>query len=88
MMRREAAGEKLVKAHEYRRLNEQNANRSVKAYEFKMQNISAVLDLSGKVLAQYSESVRSIASPEVAGTYLVRGWYADGRTTTERLVQY
>lgn len=47
-----------------------------------------VLDLSGKVLAQYSGSVRTIASPEVAGTYLVRAWYTDGRRATERLVRY
>lgn len=46
MMHREAAGEKVVKAHEYRRLHEENANRSAKAYEFKMQNISAVLALN------------------------------------------
>ena len=46
MMRREGAGEKVVKAHEYRRLHEENANRSAKAYEFKMQNISAVLALN------------------------------------------
>jgi len=46
MMRREAAGEKVVKAHECRRLHEENANRSAKAYEFKMQNISAVLALN------------------------------------------
>lgn len=46
MMRREGAGEKVVKAHEYRRLHEENPNRSVKAYEFKMQNISAVLALN------------------------------------------
>jgi hypothetical protein len=47
-----------------------------------------VLDLSGKVLAQYSGSVRTIASPEVAGTYLVRAWYADGRRAIGRLVRY
>lgn len=46
MMRREGAGEKVVKAHEYRRLHEENPNRSGKAYEFKMQNISAVLALN------------------------------------------
>lgn len=46
MMRREGAGEKVVKTHEYRRLHEENANRSAKAYEFKMQNISAVLGLN------------------------------------------
>lgn len=46
MMRREGAGEKVVKAHEYRRLHEENAERSAKAYEFKMQNISAVLALN------------------------------------------
>ncbi len=46
MMRREGAGEKVVKAHEYRRLHEENPNRSAKAYEFKMQNISAVLALN------------------------------------------
>lgn len=46
MMRREGAGEKVVKAHEYRRLHEENTNRSAKAYEFKMQNISAVLALN------------------------------------------
>ncbi|MBK9074797.1 MAG: hypothetical protein IPL77_07415 [Flavobacteriales bacterium] len=46
MMRRESAGEKVVKAHEYRRLHEENPNRSGKAYEFKMQNISAVLALN------------------------------------------
>jgi len=46
MMRREGAGEKVVKTHEYRRLHDENPNRSAKAYEFKMQNISAVLALN------------------------------------------
>jgi hypothetical protein len=46
MMRREGAGEKVVKIHEYRRLHAENEKRSVKAYEFKMQNISAVLGLN------------------------------------------
>ena len=46
MMRREAEGEKVVKAHEYRRLHAENAKRSAKSYEFKMQNISAVLALN------------------------------------------
>lgn len=46
MMRREAEGVKVVKAHEYRRLHAENAKRSAKSYEFKMQNISAVLALN------------------------------------------
>jgi len=45
-MRREGAGEKVVKAYEYRRSHNENAERSAKAYEFKMQNISAVLALN------------------------------------------
>jgi len=45
-MKREAEGLKVVKSHEYRRLSEENTNRSLKAYEFKMQNISAVLALN------------------------------------------
>lgn len=46
MMRKEGAGGKVVKTHEYRRLHDENPGRSIKAYEFKMQNISAVLALN------------------------------------------
>lgn len=47
-----------------------------------------LIDLTGKVLAHYSGVVRTIAAPEVAGTYLVRTTFADGKRSVGRLVRY
>jgi len=47
-----------------------------------------VLDLSGHVLARYSGTVRNIAAPERAGTYLVRSTLADGSMAVGRVVRY
>lgn len=47
-----------------------------------------VLDLSGKVLAQYSGPVRSIPAPAAAGSYLVRTTTLEGRRGVGRLVRY
>ncbi len=45
MVSKELAEQKVVKAHVYRNL-EEDGERSAKSYEFKMQNISAVLALN------------------------------------------
>lgn len=47
-----------------------------------------VLDAAGRSLAWYSGNPRTIAAPEVAGTYLVRAINADGRRSITRLVRY
>lgn len=47
-----------------------------------------VLDPAGKILARYGGTVRTIAAPEVAGTYFVRALHADGRRSITRLVRY
>ena len=41
-----------------------------------------------KSLAQYNGAVRTIAAPEVAGSFLVRAISADGRRTILRLIRY
>jgi hypothetical protein len=47
-----------------------------------------VLDASGRSVAQYAGTVRSIAAPDVAGVYCVRALHADGRWSVMRLVRY
>ncbi len=47
-----------------------------------------VLDAAGRCVARYGGNPRSFAGPEVAGTYLVRAFYADGQRTTVRWVRY
>jgi hypothetical protein len=46
-----------------------------------------VLDLTGKVIAHYSGTVRTIPAPEVAGAYLVRASHTDGRRSITRLMR-
>lgn len=47
-----------------------------------------VLDATGRSIAQYGGSARTIAAPEVSGSYLVRATHADGRRSIARLVRY
>ena len=47
-----------------------------------------LLDAAGRILASYNGTVRTIAAPDGAGTYLVRATHADGRRSTTRLVRY
>ncbi|MBK8499388.1 MAG: T9SS type A sorting domain-containing protein [Flavobacteriales bacterium] len=47
-----------------------------------------VLDATGRSVAQYSGAVRTIAAPEIAGTYFVRATHADGRRSVTHLVRY
>lgn len=47
-----------------------------------------MLDAAGRVISEYNGVERTIAAPEVAGTYLVRALYADGRRSVTRLVRY
>ena len=47
-----------------------------------------VLDPAGRPIARYGGMVRTIASPEVAGTYLVRAIHADGRRSFTRLIRH
>jgi hypothetical protein len=48
----------------------------------------AVLDATGRTIAQYPGAVRMIEPPEVPGTYLLRVFDIDGRTSTAPLVRY
>ncbi len=47
-----------------------------------------VLDATGRTIAHYNGTARTIAAPEVAGSYLVRFLHVDGRRSTTRLVRY
>lgn len=47
-----------------------------------------LMDMSGRSIARYQGHVRTIAAPEVAGTYLVRIVHADGRSSMVPLVRY
>lgn len=47
-----------------------------------------VFDPTGRLIAHYNGTVRTIAAPEVTGTYFVRAVQADGRLTTTRLMRY
>ncbi|MEO8588969.1 MAG: hypothetical protein ABI432_06360 [Flavobacteriales bacterium] len=47
-----------------------------------------LLDATGRLLARYNGTVRTIAAPEAVGAYLVRASYADGRRSITRLVRY
>lgn len=46
------------------------------------------LDASGRCVARYSGTVRTIPAPALPGAYLVRAVHADGRRTTLRLMRY
>jgi hypothetical protein len=47
-----------------------------------------VLDATGRMVALYEGTLRTIPSPDIAGTYLVRATYADGQRSTQRWVRY
>ena len=47
-----------------------------------------LLDPLGRPIARYGGRVRTIASPEVAGTFLVSVIHADGRRSITRLIRY
>ena len=47
-----------------------------------------VLDATGRRVAQYAGTVRTIAVPEIAGAYLVRVIDAEGLRSITRLVRY
>jgi hypothetical protein len=46
-----------------------------------------VLDATGRTIAQYNGTVRTITAPEVAGAYLVRFFHSDERRSYTRLVR-
>jgi hypothetical protein len=46
-----------------------------------------LLDPAGRIIAQYSGSARTIAAPEIAGSYLVRASFADGTRSISRYLQ-
>lgn len=47
-----------------------------------------LLDASGRILASYAGTVRTIAAPDGAGTYVIRATHTDGRRSSARLVRY
>lgn len=47
-----------------------------------------LLDPTGRVIAQYSGSARTIPAPEIAGSYLVRATFADGRRSVSRFMRH
>lgn len=47
-----------------------------------------LLDATGRSLALYGAATRTIPSPEIAGTYLLRAVDAEGRCAVSRLVRY
>lgn len=47
-----------------------------------------VMDATGRPVAHYNGTVRTIPSPEAAGAYVVRAEHADGRRSVTRLVRY
>ncbi len=47
-----------------------------------------VIDATGRSIAHYAGTVRTIAAPEIAGAYLVHATHADGRRSITQLVRY
>lgn len=47
-----------------------------------------VLDATGRSIAQYNGAIRSVPSPGIAGTYVVRATHADGRVSVMQLVSF
>jgi hypothetical protein len=47
-----------------------------------------VLDATGRTIAQYNGTIRTIAAPQVAGAYLLRVLHVDGRRSVSRMVRY